>query len=474
MLQKKIKLLAAWVAGHPAGLFLTLSAAFGLLLCFGLPPLGGSDEFTHFPRAYQVSQGQLRSEKVSEQTYGGYLPGNVKNMVDEYRDLSRKENPAELRARTEALQRKYSGVGQPGTDREATPFTASAVYSSWSYAPSAVGMKVASVLRLPLLWYVYLGRIFTLLVFIALAYAAIRVVPLGKWFLFTLALLPTSLTQAVTIGPDALVNGASWLLVAVVMAVFARNVPVGKKSLWAMLGLALLLCTTKQGYWLLAGLPLLLPAAYFKDKKQAWLWRAGAGTVLFLASLLYLQFSAPIARLIPYNQRPGEHVNSTEQLEKIRQEPEAFARLLVSQVSSPKYDEVVVGVAGRLTNRLIELPRPLVITLYLTLLVALGQATGLAALRRYRHFFIALTIAVMLGTFLIITLALYVSFTTVGNNFVEGVQGRYFLPIIPMLLFLRLAKTKKTLTNHKNWLAVGCLTVTLVSLMWTIKAIMLA
>jgi len=60
----------------------------------------------------------------------------------------------------------------------------------------------ARILHLPLNWFVYLGRLSTLAVYILLTYFAIKYIPIGKRFLLVVALLPTALIQGATIGMD--------------------------------------------------------------------------------------------------------------------------------------------------------------------------------------------------------------------------------------------------------------------------------
>ena len=52
---------------------------------------------------------------------------------------------------------------------------------------------------------------------------------------------------------------------------------------------------------------------------------------------------------------------------------------------------------------------------------------------RDRLYVLISSTGVFLATFILINLALYLSFTRVGFDRVEGLQGRYFLPLLPLL-----------------------------------------
>src|ERR1035437_8735050 len=74
---------------YPTEIFIFLALIFGGLFVFQLPPLNGTDEFTHFPRVYQISQGTFWEQKLPDSQYGGYLPNNINNMVNDYRKRPR-------------------------------------------------------------------------------------------------------------------------------------------------------------------------------------------------------------------------------------------------------------------------------------------------------------------------------------------------------------------------------------------------
>ena len=69
-------------------------------------------------------------------------------------------------------------------------------------------------------------------------------------------------------------------------------------------------------------------------------------------------------------------------------------------------------------------------------------------LKKYQIFWISITILAIIG---LIFTSLYVQWTYVGNNSILGVQGRYFLPILPLIMLLIASKIKiKSLYEEKN------------------------
>lgn len=432
-----------WSVARPAEIFLIAAAFFGTLFCFVSPPLNGSDEFTHFPRAYSIQNGQLWPHRFGANQYGDFLPVGVVRMVDDYRDLSRKSTAQEYRAQTAALNTHYWTEHSTGNQLAPALFSSSAPYSPWSFTPAVAGIAAARAINAPLVAFVYISRFFTLLAWLALTYLAIKLLPGGKWFLVAVALLPTSLLQAATIGPDALVNGVSWLLIALSLAFFVRTRPVNAAALFSAFILALALCTTKQGYWLLAALPFFIPANNLPRGLRL-AWRVVAPAVLIAVSALYTLSARPILQDGNLLQRTDVYVNSHAQLDVLLNAPTEYLGQLITQPFSRSYDTVYTGLVGMLGNRQIQLPMVIAGFLYLALVVFLAPAKPVTQLKNHRRRLRTLVVVIFIGTYAIISTMLYLSFTPVGRGLVEGMQGRYFLPLLPLLLVFPLA-AKKTI-----------------------------
>lgn len=422
-------------------IFVMIALVAGSFVALRMHPLFGSDEIVHFPRAYHVAEGNLWTERLTEHDYGGYVPEQIKDFNNGFQGQvhSNKIDQQKLAD----LKQKY-GKEKLDTDGKRVPlsFTSAGVYSAWAYGPSALGVKIARVLDLPLIWYVYLGRLACLAIWIALTFVAIRLLPSGKLFLLVIALLPTSLVQATTMGMDGIVNGLSWLLIAITFAVFAGKTKLDKPKLLVIGFLSLYLATTKQGYLPIAALPLIIPPKLWPIPRQtANYLRIGFGVLLGLVTVWYLRKTGPIAGHMHFIQRPGLNVNSQDQLAFIFSHPLQTLLIICLQPFSFAWASIYAGFVGVLTNKLIFLPVVVMVLLYVGLIAAGLHATPVKKEVAYSKRLLLCAAGVLFGTYLAINLALYVSFTQVGLNRVEGVQGRYLLPLIPLaLVFPMLAK----------------------------------
>jgi len=73
--------------------------------------------------------------------------------------------------------------------------------------------------------------------------------------------------------------------------------------------------------------------------------------------------------------------------------------------------------------------------------------------------------AISIATVLLICLATYITLTPVGNDRIHRIQGRYFIPIAPLLFLL--------LYNHKTkfsfkWKELAIICISVISLIYTI------
>ena len=464
--QKKI---TEWIVVHPAEIFVVFALIFGVLICFRMPPLSGTDEFTHFPRAYQVQAGKFWDDKLSSTSYGGYLPKNINNIVNDYRDLSRKNSSQALKTREAYLNSIYSSQRNIGTTKEKAIYSSDAVYSPWSFTAPVLGIGLARILHLPLLWYVYLGRIFTLLTWIGLTWLAIRFLPGGKWFLFMVALLPTSLVQASTISPDSLVNGLSWLIAALTFALLAKTLALDKRVLILLSASCILLATTKEGYLLIALLPLILPTHYFVSDKLAWIWRIATTLLLIAVSIGYLGYTYPIAKSIPGRQDIA--VNYSAQSNYVKSHALPTVWRITQDPFTKNNDTVAFEMVGVLTNRLIYLSVLVIGLLYLGLFTSLIQVPQNKNLHDHARRLCVSVLLILIGFYVFISSTMYLTFTPVGSSVVEGIHGRYFLPLLPLLLAFTLPCKKAFIKINEYFVVKLVLGIAFVGLLSSVMTI---
>jgi uncharacterized membrane protein len=420
---------------RPEKLFLIIASIFCGIFVFAIPPLQGWDESTHFLRAYQISEANLLPDRFNGDQAGGLLPINIINMNDEFLSDLIEYNTSEQKDTSDVdIVSKYVAQNDLSEQKALKQFEASAVYSPVAYAPAATGISVARLLNLPLVSYVYLARIFTLITFILLIYWAIKIIPVGKWVIFVVSLLPQSVTLAVSMGSDALIIGSSAILVALFVKFIYQDHTVTRRQLGIFLGVSVALGLMKPPYMLLSLLVLCIPIIKFGSKKRFLKWAAAIILATFLIGGVWSLSVSDIARNVHLYQRPGLSVNPDEQINFIQSEPVKFAAILLNQMllnTNPIYDQVTQHV----TWKGIHLPHWVVFLSYLTVILAFIAALG-ERQKIKRTYLLSRWGPILIGIGLItlIYITLYVSFTAVGNGVIEGVNGRYFTPLLFLIL----------------------------------------
>ncbi|GAC1391735.1 MAG: DUF2142 domain-containing protein [Candidatus Saccharimonadales bacterium] len=452
-LPKNIDIFTEYLNKKATIIFVFLALVFGAIFIISVPPLFGSDEIVHFPRAYSIQNGSLWTTKLNNHDFGGYVPIQIKTFNDAYRELAQ-NNSTDIN-KLKGLNVKYKNERlRSDNKKEYLSFTSSGVYSPWSYLPAVIGIKIAHTLNLPMVWYVYIARFACLVVWVCLVVFTLKLLPQARLFIIALALLPTSLVQAGTIGMDGVVNGLSWLLIAIFLSVMLGNIKINKIMAGGLVLLSLFLATTKQGYVLLGLLPTLIPYKHFYFNKKATIfYKIFLAVTLTIATIWYLSKTGPIAGIMHFVQRPGINVDSHKQIIYILHHPIQTLIIICIQPFSLAYSSIYAGLVGVLTNKQIYLPITTMIMLYITLIISYLTVKFRFSLNSNKRYYMLLMGGIFIVTFVFINLALYVSFTKVGLNKVEGVQGRYLLPLLPLGLLYPLMRKKQLFTSYQNYLS---------------------
>jgi uncharacterized membrane protein len=438
----------------PEQLFLLVAVPFCIFFVFAIPALQGWDEAAHFTRAYQVSELNLRADKIGNNRYGGNVPTNIITMHDAFmNDLILSAKSSNRRSVSLAPYEHYGNVINPSAERLATNFTDSAIYSPVAYFPPAIGIAIARFMHLPLLTYIYMGRIFTMIAWLFLMYWAIKRIPVGKWVLVALGLLPTTITHAVSIAPDALLIGTASLLVAIFVDKLINRNRFTRNELLTVFILLLIIALTKQTYAIFAGLFLLLPLSSFGTRKAYLYVNALLILPILLLSMFWLAQIRPILQVGHIYQRPGLNVNPAKQVTYLEHHTLHYGAILGNSILTNNSDPNFVQVTGFLTWKGILLPYWAILISYFALLISfltikdeIGGIVKSVRISWWSRYGPLLLLAALVPA---IYTSLYIGFNEVGSSSIAGVQGRYFLPLIPLLIPAFLSNRKR------HWLRIN-------------------
>lgn len=190
----------------PSRNFFVISAVIGLLFAVYNPFWNYLDENTHYFRSFAISEGYWHDGVDSEGNYGAELPANFDD------SLVVTLSPVNFYANADILGARYSA------DREwyGTPYMSSVL--PFDHMIAAVGIKIGTLLGLPIIWVVLLSRLTDLAFYVALSYAAIRRIRYYKIVFFTMATIPLATYLAGACSQDAVHISATFLFLSLLLS----------------------------------------------------------------------------------------------------------------------------------------------------------------------------------------------------------------------------------------------------------------
>lgn len=302
--------------------------------------------------------------------------------------------------------------------------------------PSALGIVLATLLNLGSYPLFYLGRFFNLLMFAVLVYSAVRITPIGKNVMMTAGLLPMTLHLASSYSYDAGIIGLAFLLTGMCLrAVYGE----GLMSRWEKVGLvviAALLAPSKVVYAVIVFLVVLIPRKRFPSTASSVRFKSiaiGCSLVAILAfrAAVLLQMSGIASSGGGVSSR-GDEQGTFYSLTGLISDPANTVLLFLRtfDVQGSFYLETLVG--GSLAWFQIELKAPLYVTVVLLIIVMISfqrcEDDNALVPVAHRILFGGLALVGGLG----VILSMLVGWTFTYENVIQGVQGRYFLPLLPM------------------------------------------
>jgi uncharacterized membrane protein len=407
-----------------------LTFLLGLTYLALTPPFQVPDEHTHFLRSFQVSQGTILGVKQDNQA-GGFLPKTFLQDLAFFPHLAGKPQ----------IQTSYGEWRQ--NLRESRPLTAlhlseqafahfpnTVRYSPVPYLPQALGINLAKGLALNTLETLYLSRFLTLVASVVLLTAAFWLCAFSirlRLALFLLATMPMSMFLLASISADA--PTISLALVTAALCIRLTQQWSDRLFIW-LLVCAVLLSLCKPCYLLipLAGLPAVWQAPVRRHCK------VGAAAALVAVAVLPALAWTALTTSLFVSLLPNHLDNPHLQLHYVLEQP---VTVMLTFISCLKKDFQgiwlsFIGVLGWLDT---FLPQP--VYKFYPLLLALTAVTGISSQeqgRRSTWGAAGFAASLFLASSGLLLLASYLTWTPVQAPYVDGIQGRYFLPLVPLVL----------------------------------------
>ena len=409
--------------------FLVISFTVGLTMIILNPFPHVLDEVTHTFRSMTLSSGQLL-QTTENGNIGGYVPENFGGVAD-YRELTMK-----------------SWIGK---DIFSEPFSKNDVFYSNPFVSSVVpinhmvaaaGLLIGRLFNFPSGIVLYMGRLAVYLFYVILSYFSIKRAQYYKNIFFITAILPTAYFLAGSFSTDPILISASLLFTAISLDYCFNDEKkyVTRKDLFLMILLPVFIVSVKYlVYAPILLLFLLIPKNKFRRNERRW-------AVLTEILLIIVMVAAQIwlLKLFPFKENRNGNVDVAQQIMYILQNPISFLRTFMNYI--------INNLTGIISNQSIYVVFPQVQSFAMTvgvIILALVEPEKKVYADKKRErlmygtmFFIFVAVSAMIiGT-------LYLGFTPVGSDEIDGVQMRYFIPVLPILLVL-IGKLKVVYKNRK-------------------------
>ena len=398
---------------------LIISIVFGILYMVILPFPASPDENRHFLKIYSITEGYILP---SDETI---LPDGL-DIPDQY-DLKYKE-----------ISSHYGDTADYNNMKE-YDLSRTAFYFPLVYTPQITGFMAAKAFTQKIYTIALIGRIFGYIYNVCMICAAISIIPFGEMIIFLSVFNPMYLQQAVSLSGDSVVNALAVFLTAYILALRARRV----KAIWPLFVIFPILAVCKMFYLPMVFLVLLIPKVCYKSLKKAVTARTA---VISVSVVLSAAWAYIVSRTTLYiaDEKTGSN------LEYIISEPLKYLNIIGKSILSEGRTWVRQTFGGNLGWIAVNVFMPFIL-IYLLLFIysALTEKGDIKLSDRICIF------SVDLAIFLIVLTTEYVQWTAYRADIIDGVQGRYFLPVIPMTFIAFSSNNIKLPQKYRK--EIGCI-----------------
>lgn len=403
-------------------LFLVFAIPLGLFFLIFLPPGESPDEINHFKRAYAITEGHFVSEVYDDTGHAGSkLPDNIQ--------LSLKRMP-EKGTYTTVIQK----LSEPVSNEETyTNYNNTSLYHWACYLPQVLGILLGRLFGASFEIMAYLAEMIDFVVWATLIYFAIKLTPKFKSIILFVALLPITLQEATSLAPDALAIGLGIFLTAYICHLtYVRKTKLKPLEIALLYAMAILVGYCKIVYLPFILLYLIIPHERFGSKRAKWVHAAVLSVLLLALNLTWLSTSSHF--LMEFN----EGVNTSEQVAGILHNPLRYIAVLFGSLNQNGGFYLTSMLGINLGSFSFNLPTIFTYLSFAIFILLFAQRNDSLKIKPFERGIFAATFLII---FLLIFTSIYVQWSPVGLPYVDGVQGRYFLPIL-LLIPIAIASSK--------------------------------
>ena len=409
-------------------IYLIIGLSLGIVFMTIIPAYQVPDEPNHLFTAYELSNKILGQDQktlhIREEEFN--YAGSMKEVTPERRS------------------KVWSSLFKTTNKTKMKPFSSPIVATpSFQYILPAIGISIARLLHLSASTAYFFGRLLNLIFFVLAISFSIKITPIGKHVFFAIALFPVTIQQGMSFSYDVPIIAFSFLLIAEGLNLIYNKFDIVSKNgiihLFIFAVSILVVFIVKQHAYsalLLLLLPVISRHRNINKKgiTKVILLLFIIGIMAFLALLIYAQFN-PL-------KEPAHYIFGSQQiysLQHIINHPVNTFAILLNLVE----DQSAFFISSMITGPLgwLEVPvNGLVFLGFILSLPIIINLTSDAEKEKIDNFDKFIYTLIALLTIMFICGGMLISWTTISSATIEGIQGRYFIPVMPIILILFTSK----------------------------------
>ncbi len=422
--------------------FIILASVLGIFY-FTLTPFGnGTDEVSHFLRVFEISRKYTNIHIQEDTTF----PPAFSKLVD-YKNS--------ILIKYENYINEFDAFSMNSDERRdlIKEYWNIKLYSPIQYIPQVIGVTVGRVLSDNIIVIGMFGRITGYIFWVVLCAISIKLVPNKKTFFLILCLLPVNIFSAVCISGDTVTNAVCTLFIALIYRKVYLKEKINKKEKFLLLILCCMIALCKIVYLPFVMIILLLKEENFENKKELKKFVIITIALSVIVGLSWLVIGS--MNLVNSN------ASSTEQLKFILSNPLEYCMIIMRTLTQKGAQYIYQLCTGdELMCHAKTTIYPIVsyiVSICLLMSLFVNEDSKALEINTLRKVW---TMLIMFGTSLLIITAIYIQWTSlagigkIGNEIILGIQGRYFIPVVALMIF---AFNKTRLETDKKYLITGAI-----------------
>lgn len=322
--------------------------------------------------------------------------------------------------------------------------SADAVGTFYEYIPQILGIALARVFHLGSVTTLFLAQLLALFFSVFVFRLAIKITPFKEMFA-AIALVPVIVKVNGSFSYDLFLNAVIILMLAIICDRIWGNGPLSNKAMIGLIALAILALPPKIVYFPIIALIIFISRERVKcTLRPVWICCVIACGIVLMVGL---QSADVITGALDteVTEALGPWGNPVYTYSSFLEEPLEFIRLYFNSLVD-EFPLMLWYAVGLYQH--INLPIIVAVAVYVTMLGASWNSCQYTITKRQKTIIALIIVSVVLMLYFVA-----LSWTTIGNYSIMGMQGRYLQPLFPLFLILLMPQkhSEHIRTMAINW-----------------------